>query len=123
MNDMKSQKEEHDDLIAVDHLPNGAVGAAILSAGIGCCALGILAVIADGSKAVAHWLTFYLPTGPLSGVTSTAILVWLITWFILARRWRKKTVAITKVNAVAFVLLALSLLLTFPPFADRLLGK
>jgi hypothetical protein len=123
MNDMKSQIEEHDDSNAVDHLPNGAVGAAILSAGIGCCALGILAVIADGSKAVAHGLTFYLPTGPLSGVTSTAILVWLITWFILARRWRKKTVAITKVNAVAFVLLALSLLLTFPPFADRLLGK
>jgi hypothetical protein len=123
MNDIKSQKEEHDNSGATDHLPNGAVGAATLSAGLGGCVLGILAVIADGSQAVAHLLTFYLPTGPLSGVTSTAIMMWLITWAILARRWRAKTIAITKVNTVAFVLLALSLLLTFPPFADRLLGK
>ena len=123
MNDIQLPKEEHDGSIAADHHPNGAVGAAILSAGIGCCALGIFAVIADGSAAVAHGLTFYLPTGPLSGVTTTAILVWLVSWFVLARRWRTKTVAIAKVNTLAFVLLALSLLLTFPPFADRLLGK
>ncbi len=123
MNDIKLPKEVHDGSGAAIHLPNGAVGAAILSAGIGCFALGILAVIADGSTAVARGLTFYLPTGPLSGVSTTAILVWLISWFILARRWRTKTVAITKVNTVAFVLLALSLLLTFPPFADRLLGR
>ncbi len=123
MNDMKPQKEGPDDSAAIAQLPNGPVGAAILSAGIGSCALGLLAVMGDGSKAVAHWMTFYLPTGPLSGVTSTAILVWLISWAFLARRWRTKTVAIAKVNTVAFVLLALSLLLTFPPFADRLLGK
>lgn len=123
MNDIKSQKEERGNSNAVEHLPNGAVGAAILSAAIGCCALGILAVIGDGSKAVANWLTFYLPTGPLSGVTSTAILAWLITWAVLARRWRAKTIALAKINVVSFVLLALSLLLTFPPFADILLGK
>ena len=123
MSDIKLQEEAQGNSSAVDHLPNGPVGAAILSAAIGCCVLGILAVIGDGSKAVAHWLTFYLPTGPLSGVTSTAILVWLITWGILARRWRTKTVAIIKVNTIAMVLLALSLLLTFPPFADLLLGK
>jgi hypothetical protein len=52
-----------------------------------------------------------------------AILLWLATWFILARRWRAKTVAIAKVNATAFLLLALGLLLTFPPFADFLQGK
>lgn len=123
MNDIQSQDVERDNAIAADQLPNGPVGAAILSAGIGCCALGILAVIGDGSAAVAHWLTFYLPTGPLSGVTTTAILVWLIAWFILARRWRSKTVAIGKVNTLAFVLLGLSLLLTFPPFVDLVLGK
>ncbi len=72
---------------------------------------------------MARWLTFYLPTGPLSGVSSMAILLWLVTWFILARRWRTKTVAIAKVNATAFLLLALGILLTFPPFADFLQGK
>jgi hypothetical protein len=123
MNYIQSHEAERDNSSAADHLPNGPVGAAILSTGIGCCVLGILAVIGDGSAAAAHWLTFYLPTGPLSGVTTTAILVWLISWLILARRWRSKTVAIAKVNVVAFVLLGLSLLLTFPPVADLLLGK
>jgi hypothetical protein len=123
MNDIQSQDAERNNSSAADHLTTGPVGAAILSAGIGCCILGILAVIGDGSAAAAHWLTFYLPTGPLSGVTTTAILVWLISWLILSRRWRSKTVAIAKVNVVAFVLLGLSLLLTFPPVADLLLGK
>jgi len=94
-----------------------------LSAGAGCAVLGILAVAGDASKAVAKLLTFYLPTGPLSGVSSLAILVWLVTWFILAKRWRAKTVALAKINATAFLLLALGILLTFPPFADFLQGK
>jgi asparagine N-glycosylation enzyme membrane subunit Stt3 len=94
-----------------------------LSAGVGCSLLGILGLAADASKPVAKLLTFYLPTGPLSGVSSLAILLWLVTWFILAKRWRNRTVAIAKVNATAFLLLALGILLTFPPFADLLQGK
>jgi hypothetical protein len=123
MNDIQSQAVEHDNSSGADQLPNGPVAAAILSAGIGCCALGILAVIGDGSAASAHWLTFYLPTGPLLGVTTTAILVWLLSWLTLATRWRSKTIAIAKVNTAAFVLLGLSLLLTFPPLTDLLLDN
>ena len=123
MSDIQSQAVGQNEPVVADQLPNGPAAAAILSAAIGCCALGLLAVIGDGSAAAAHWLTFYLPTGPLSGVTTMAIFVWLLAWLILARRWRSKTVAIAKVNAVAFMLLGVSLLLTFPPFADLLLGK
>lgn len=104
-------------------MTNGLAGAAILSAGIGCFALGVLAVVADGSKVVARALTFYKPTGPLSGVSSLGILVWLVVWFALARLWREKTVAIRRVNFAAFIFLALGLLLTFPPFGDLLIGK
>lgn len=95
----------------------------MLAAGAGCFALGVLAVAGDGSKAVAKLLTFYRPTGPLSGVSTVAILVWLVGWIMGNRFWREKTVAITKVSTVAFVLLAVGLLLTFPPFEDLLLGK
>ena len=77
----------------------------------------------DASKAVAKLLTFYLPTGPLSGVTCLAILFWLVLWFVLAKRWRRKNISIGKINAVGLVLLALGILLTFPPFADFLQGK
>jgi hypothetical protein len=106
-----------------EFLPNGPAAAAIMSAGVGSALLGILAVAADASKPVARLLTFYLPTGPLSGVTSVAILLWLVTWFILAKRWRTTTVAIGKISATAILLLALGILLTFPPFADLFQGK
>jgi hypothetical protein len=104
-------------------LVNGPAGAAILSAGVGCFAIGVLAVIGDGSKKMAGLFTFYRPTGPLSGVSSLGIAVWLVVWLVLARRWRRKSVAIGRVNLAAFVFLALGLLLTFPPFGDLLLGK
>jgi hypothetical protein len=102
---------------------NGAAGAAVLAAGLGCFALGVLAVAGDGSKALARLLTFYRPTGPLSGVSTMAILAWLAAWIAGNRLWRGKTVAIGKMSGAAFVLLALGLLLTFPPLEDLLLGK
>lgn len=103
--------------------PSGRAAAAILSAAAGTCALGVFAVIADGSGTISQWLTFYRPSGPLSGVTTMAILVWLFLWVVLSRLWRNRYVNFGKTNAVAFFLLACGLLLTFPPFADLLLGK
>lgn len=63
-------------------------------------------------------MVFYKPTGPLSGVTTVAILIWLFTWGILDWRWRNRTVAMGRTTAIALILLGLSLLLAFPPFAD-----
>jgi len=68
-------------------------------------------------------LNFYNPTGPLSGVTTLAIVVWVAAWFILAKKWDGRDVAMTRVNGVAFVLLAVGFALTFPPFLDVLQGK
>lgn len=104
-------------------IPNGPAGAAILAAGIASSTLGVLAVIADASKIVGRLLTFYTPSGPLSGVTSVTVFVWLLVWFFLARRWRARNVNLSKTNTLAFLLLGLSLFLTFPPFADLLAGK
>ncbi len=104
-------------------LPNGPVAAAVLSAGFGCFLLSVFAVAADASKPVAKFFTYYVPTGPLSGVTTTAIALWLLTWFVLARMWRRRSVAFAKINIASFAFLLLGILLTFPPFADLLLGK
>lgn len=104
------------------HAPaNGPVAAAVLSCGLGCFLLGVLTVAADGSKALAAALNFYNPAGPLSGVTTVAIALWLLCWAILASRWKNKTVAFGKVSAFAFAFLAAGLLLTFPPFGDLFL--
>jgi hypothetical protein len=99
-------------------LPNGSGAAAVLSAGIGSFMLAFFAIAADKSALLKNLFIFYRPTGPLSGVTTSAILVWLIAWGILEGRWRKRNVALARINAVALVLLGLSLLLTFPPVAE-----
>jgi len=104
-------------------VPNGPVAAALVACAIGCLALGVLAVAGDGSKRLAAALNFYNPTGPLSGVTTIAILLWLAAWALLAARWRNRAVAFGRVSAAAFTLLALGLLLTFPPVGDLLLGR
>lgn len=99
-------------------LTNGSGLAAILAAGIGSFVLAVLACAGDKSVAVRNILVFYKPTGALSGVTTTAIVAWLLAWGILEWRWRNRTVAAGRINAVAFALLGLSLLLTFPPVVD-----
>lgn len=120
MNELQNQNAPHDD--AYTHA-NGPIAAALLACGIGCFVLGVLAVAGDGSKQLAKLLNFYNPTGPLSGVTTVAIVIWLVAWAILAARWRAKQIAFGRISAAAYVLLALGLLLTFPPFGDLLLGR
>ena len=99
-------------------MPNGSGAAAILSAGIGSFMVGFLAVAADKSAFLKNLFNFYKPTGPLSGVTTIAILIWLLAWGVLEGRWRNRTVALARISAVALVLLGLSLLLTFPPVTE-----
>jgi hypothetical protein len=98
--------------------PNGSGAAAVLAAGFGCFVLGALAFAGDKSASIKGLLIFYKPTGPLSGVTTSAILIWLFAWAVLDLRWRNRTVAVGRTNAIAFILLTLSLVLTFPPFVD-----
>ncbi len=99
-------------------LPNGFGAAAVLAAGIGCFSLGVLTVAGDASKSFARHLIFYTPTGPLSGVTTCAIVIWLLAWAVLSLRWRSRDVSLRPILAIAFVLLGASLLLTFPPIIE-----
>ena len=99
-------------------LKNGAGAAAVLAAGVGCFALAVLAVAGDKIAAVKSALNVYKPTGPLSGVSTGAVVVWLGVWAVLEWRWRGRDVAMGRVAAVALGLLALGVLLTFPPIGD-----
>jgi hypothetical protein len=99
-------------------IPNGSGAAAILSAGIGSFSVGLFGILADKIAFVKNLFVFYKPTGALSGETTTAIVVWLLGWVILEVRWRKRTVSLLSINIFAFLLLGISLLLTFPPIGD-----
>ena len=106
-----------------DSLPNGSGAAAILAAGIGSAVLGILALAGDAWPAIGKFLNFYNPTGTLSGVSTLAILAWLVSWVVLNRVWRDRQVAMVRVSMLSFALLAVGFLLTFPPFMDLVQGK
>lgn len=102
----------------VQNFFNGGGAAAVLAAGMGSFLLAIFAILADDSDIIKSALIFYKPTGPLSGVTTCAIVLWLASWAILDARWRNRSVALAGISATAFVLLILAVLLTFPPIAD-----
>ena len=90
--------------------------AALLAGGIGAMALGLLTVLAEASVPIKDALRFYAPAGPLSGKTTVAVVAWLASWAILRAVWNKKDVDFGKAASVAFILLALGLIGTFPPF-------
>jgi hypothetical protein len=104
-------------------LTNGPGAAAILSSAIGCFVLGILALAGDAFPSVARALNIWKPTGPLSGVTNLAIIVWLLVWRVLARAWARRTVNWSMVKGASIAMFAAAILLTFPPFMDLLQGK
>ena len=101
-------------------IANGSGAAAVLAAGIGSFCVGVFAVLADKSPAIKSLMIFSKPTGPLSGVTTCAILAWLFSWAVLHARWQARPVELARVSAIALGLLGLGVLLTFPPFADLL---
>ena len=70
-------------------MPNGPGAAAVLAAGIGCFAMGAVSVVADKLPALARLLNIYRPTGPLSGVSTVAIVVWLAAWAVLHYYWKR----------------------------------
>ncbi len=102
---------------------NGSGGAAILAAGAGCLSLGIFALAGDALPWAHRAFNIWSPSGPLSGVSLGAVAVWLVVWFLLARRWSTRDVNLAFVNLAAFGMLAGGLLLTFPPIMDALQGK
>lgn len=100
---------------AQERVTNGAAAAALLSAGAGSAVIGLLttgAAISVGLKSVLNW---WGPAGPLTGKTGVGIIAWLVTWTILHNRWKDRELSLTRVLVVTLVLLALALLLTFPP--------
>ena len=104
-------------------MPNGPGAAAVLAAGVGSLALGVFAFAGDAWPAIGNAFNIWNPSGPLSGVTTATIAVWLLTWYLLGRRWATRSVDLHWVAVAALAMLAGGLLLTFPPLADLLQGR
>jgi hypothetical protein len=96
--------------------PEGPVAAAILAAGIGALALGVLTTLAEASAPIKEFLNLYDPVGPLSGKTTGAIIIWLVAWVVLHLIYRDKPVESRLALIVSLVLLTLGVIGTFPVF-------
>jgi len=99
-------------------LPNGPVAAVLIAGGFGSMILGLMTVLVSASAAIKSALTWSAAVGPLSGKTGIGSIAFFGSWIVLHFIWRGKNVNFNRAATVAFVLLALSLVFTFPPFYD-----
>lgn len=93
--------------------PNGGLWAAILASGIGGFAVGLVVTLNEAGILAAP--TLYGPAGGVSGRTTIAAAIWLLSWAVLHRLWRDREVAGGRVTAISVLLILLGLVGTFPP--------
>jgi hypothetical protein len=96
--------------------PFGPVAAAFLAAGIGAVVLGILTVLSEASDSVASALEWSKSVGPLMGKTVLTVIAFAVSWLILHVVLRDRDVDPRTVFTWTAVLVAVGLVLTFPPF-------
>jgi hypothetical protein len=99
---------------------NGLIAAAMLAAGIGCLAFGIIVDFSEASKTIEGILSFSAAVGALSGKSIVASVIWLVSWAILASKWKDQSVDFGKMYKITLILTALGIVATFPLFFDLL---
>lgn len=93
--------------------PNGAALAAFAAAGVGAFAIGLISLLnAIGLLPVP---TLYGPAGGVTGRTTLAVVIWLIAWAILHRRWKDRDLETATLHSATIVLTVLGILLALPP--------
>jgi hypothetical protein len=93
--------------------PNGAALAALLGAGIGAFALGVVVILHEAAGLSIPAL--YAPAGGASGRSAIGVVVWLIAWLTLHRLWKGREIHARRVQTITLVLIFLSIVFTFPP--------
>jgi hypothetical protein len=99
-------------------LPNGPVAVALIAGGIGAAAIGLLTTLAEASPAVKAALNWYNPAGPLTGKSLLGVAIYLVAWVVLHYLYRGQNVNFARATALAFALLSVGLITTFPPFFE-----
>ena len=97
----------------VGGIPNGGAMASFLAAGIGAFAMGAFVLLNEAGLFAAPSL--YAPAGGVSGRTTFAVAVWLISWAVLHSRWKRREIPPQRVALLTLALTAVGILATFPP--------
>ncbi|MEW5988790.1 MAG: hypothetical protein AB1791_19365 [Chloroflexota bacterium] len=100
----------------------GPAAAALIAGGIGALVIGLMTTGAEISEGLKNVLNWWNPAGPLVGKTGLGIIVWLISWFVLNRLWKDKAYDLGKAFTITLILIAVGLVLTFPPVFEIFAG-
>lgn len=98
--------------------PNGASLAAVMAAGVGALAVGLLVLVNEAGLYSAPAL--YGPSGGLSGRSTFAVAIWLAAWTVLHARWKARAVEPGHVFGWTLGLVALAVLMCLPPLWEVL---
>lgn len=81
--------------------------------------MAVLAIVADHQPAFKKMLILSAPVGALSGESTCAVAVWLVSWAVLDVAWKRHDVRSAWVGA-GLGLLLLSFVLMIPGVGDLL---
>jgi hypothetical protein len=98
---------------ATGPVPNGAALAAVLAAGIGALAVGLVVILDQAGVFAVPAL--YEPAGGVSGRMTLAAVIWLVTWGVLHVRWKDREIDARPLRRLALVSIGVGILLTLPP--------
>jgi len=99
-------------------IKNGSSAAAILAAGIGLAAIGVMTLMAEAIAAWSKALVWSKPVGALSGKTSLGLIAWIVGWIVFGLLWKGKEVKLRPVLVLSVILAVVGVLFTFPPFFE-----
>jgi hypothetical protein len=117
---LRISAEDHADPQPGHAEPNGAIAAALLAAGVGCCAFGVAVLAATASEIVKQALDVYAPVGPLGGKSLVATGAWLITWTVAHLWLRARHVDLARWSRRSLTLIVVAFVATFPPVFELL---
>jgi hypothetical protein len=109
--------------VAYEDRPNGPVAAAFLAAGIGSVMMGLMTILVEANAGISKAANWSSPVGPLSGKVGVTLIVYALSWLVLGLVLRGKNVNLGRYMTIAFILLLLGFLFTFPPFFDLFAPK
>lgn len=102
---------------------NGPAMAALVAAGIGSVALGLLVVLSEAVPAVRTFMDFYSPVGPLAGKSTYAVVAYVASWGVLTTVWKGKEISFHIAYTATLVMIALGLLGSFPLLFDAFAAR
>ena len=102
-------------------LANGPAMAAFLAAGAGTFLMGLFVILNEAGVYTAPSL--YGPAGGVSGRTTFGTIAWLIVWGTLHARWKSRSVESSRVLPLTLALIALGLVMMFPPVWGLVSGE